>query len=154
MGNLIEKYKEEMESNPEFNQILYELNHYLKEKNKGTKRSLREKLEQAEIDEDEIEEAEELKQRASQKIMRFTFSENAQKIFALLLGEICENFRYKIYPLIKQGKDEAEIQEAIKDKVLGPAIDFLEENVLDLYHMDIRAMLYFLTGNCHIEWQK
>jgi hypothetical protein len=28
------------------------------------------------------------------------------------------------------------------------------ENVLSFIHKDYQGMVYFLTGNCHIEWEE
>lgn len=151
MGHLIDKFKSEIEK-PSMQVVIDALNHYLEPTGNGEVKDLATKLSEGGRS-DQIMAAELDKEFAAKMIMERTFSDTAQRILVLLLGELCENFRFKVAPLIKAGSSRDVVDAAIKNEVIDPAVNFLEQNVLEIYHRDLRAMLYYLTGNCHIEWR-
>ena len=80
--------------------------------------------------------------------------ESAQKIYAYLLGEVWNRFNLLVVPGIKEGGSKLEVDELIQDKVIGPVLDLIPENVFDLYPPHITGMLFFLTGTCHVKWER
>lgn len=101
---------------------------------------------------DEVDGALFSKERITKKILMLSQSATAQQILAFALGKVKQSFRLKVYPIIKSGNNLSAVNRAIYDDVLNPAFIFLEVNPLNLSEEDIYAMIYFLSGNCHIDW--
>ncbi len=101
---------------------------------------------------DLLEEAEELKERVAKKITRAENIDSAQKLYIYLLEDVITAFKYKILPLIKENKDNAIVDSAIKSNIIDPISEKLGINPLNLFPRDIEGLLYFLIGNCHLKW--
>jgi hypothetical protein len=151
MEKLIEQYQEEIERNEEFSYFIDALQHYLEKIDEFDVKGISEKLKDGKREE-EITEARRLKELFAKKLQENQFSASAQKIFAFLLGNIRERFRAKIYPMIYHESDKYTVDSAIFDDILNPVFAELETNILDITYQDLRGMLYYLTGNCHIRW--
>lgn len=97
--------------------------------------------------------AREMKEFYFKRITENNLSLATQKIHAFILARICILFNFHVKGAINDGVPKEIIRELIISKVIQPIQDLLgENNVLDLYDDDITAMIYFLTGNCHIKW--
>jgi hypothetical protein len=96
-----------------------------------------------------------LKQDYSKTLQRTKFFPAAQKIHAYLLAKVYTLFQQYVYDAIKDGAAKEVVRKLINEKVIGPIEDLVnqEGNVLELYSDDINAMIYFLTGNCHLKWK-
>lgn len=111
------------------------------------------KLIEAGFDSD-IDWAKEMKEYYFKKITENNLSKATQKIHAFLLARICILFNLHIKGAVNDGVSKDIIRDMIFEKVIQPVQNMLgENNVLDLYDDDITAMIYFLTGNCHIRWK-
>ena len=102
--------------------------------------------------EDLYDDAEFYKDKFAQRLARHQFSNQAVAIHLYFLTQINERFSSKILPLIKDGFSTTSIDSAISDLIIQP---FVSEVITADPTMNadiIRGMLYFLTGNCHIEW--
>jgi hypothetical protein len=95
-----------------------------------------------------------LKQNYYKELQKTKFFPTAQKIHAFILARVYTLFNQYVYDAIKAGAPKEVIRQLIIGKVLVPIEELVnsEENVLELYIDDINAMIYFLTGNCHLKW--
>lgn len=100
----------------------------------------------------ELPEALFLKERITKRILILSKSAYAQQILAFALGKLKQSYLHKVYPEIIAGATQTRINGLIYDEVLTPAFNFLEINPLNLSDDDLKAMIYFLSGNCHIGW--
>lgn len=147
----IEAIESEKENNEDFNHYLEVLFHFINPR-KGEQKDLKMKLEEsgrAYL----VEDAELLKERFTKIIMRSSFSETAQFAYAQILSKIRTAFMTLVMPMIKQkGISIKEVEEVVFHSIIEQ-IHF-EIGGTSYAHTteDIRGMLYFLTGNCHIEW--
>lgn len=103
---------------------------------------------------DLIDEASELKERASKVIMRWQTSPVTQDIITHVLAKIHQGFISHIRPAIEAGRSREEVDSLIGEKVIDPTASMLGDNDLGLTPIDILGLLYYLGGNCHIRWDK
>jgi len=104
-----------------------------------------------------IDNAEVLKQKFSKKLYHYNEYQSAQRIFVILLAQVSELFRAKILPKLNGGKNVIDLDEDIYNEIINPLNELLnseasEDNVLYISSEEIRGMLYYLTGRCHIKW--
>ncbi len=151
MGHLLDRLRKEAECDPNFEKTIEQLQHFLDESPTAKILGVEEKLKRAGRA-DEIDEALFGKERFAKRLQSHMFSEVAQEIFACILGKLEVSFKTKIKPLILEGKPRSEIDSVLYDEVISPCFEGLEGNDLKLLMPDVRDMLYFLTGNCHIDW--
>lgn len=101
----------------------------------------------------EVEKAARLKEDFSKLLHRHALSHSAQQVYSVLLSRVEMLFDQKIRPLIADGATHANIDGAIADDVIETVFaEIPPDNPLGLYYGEVRGMLYFLTGNCHIRW--
>ena len=115
------------------------------------------KLLQAGCTQNYIEDAEVLKQRFSKKLYHYQEYQSAQRIYVLILAQVSELFRAKILPKLNRGKDVIDLEDDIYKEIIHPLNQLLneeasEDNVLYINAQEIRGMVYYLTGRCHIKW--
>jgi hypothetical protein len=147
---LVEKYVQDAE----FKGFIEKLQKYLTPAEGQKKvRNLEEKL-QAGNRGDLVEEALKLKEDFSKKIHKNQFSEQAQELFAHILAQINSYFNSKIRPLILKDTPSIEIDKLIYEELVMKIYDDVGTCKLDIDTQDIKGMLYYLTGNCHLEWDK
>lgn len=148
---LNEQYLAETKTQQSLNQIVKELNHFCISL-PYAKKDLETKLtEGGRIS--EVEEALFLKELVAKKIVELSKSPSAQKILSFILGRLKQSFLHRIYPQIQSNTITSEIDNLIYDEVIIPAFDFLEKNPLGFSDEDLKGMIYFLAGNCHINWK-
>ncbi|NWL05918.1 hypothetical protein DM807_08455 [Pseudomonas hunanensis] len=150
MDLLVDVYKDEVKNGAEVSTLIDELVHYNSQKYEI--RNLETKLTEVNLNE-LIDEAEELKQLISMLIMKNQNYKSAQKMIALLLDEVASVFNSKIKPHVTCGVTKAIAEQLIAQHLEGEIRKALGENVLEIYNRQIKGMLYFLTGNCHLEWK-
>jgi|CZKS01.1.fsa_nt_gi hypothetical protein len=85
-------------------------------------------------------------------IARYSLSESAQMVIAYCLGKIHELFKANVSPLIGQGASAQTIDTAVFTTVIEPVLAELDANFLGLMPHELRGMVYYLTGNCFIDW--
>jgi hypothetical protein len=100
----------------------------------------------------EITEALRAKELFAKCMARHSLSESAQEVIAYCLGKIRELFKAKITPLIAQGATHHDVDTAVFESVIQPVLGDLEANFLGLMPHELRGMLYYLTGNCFLDW--
>lgn len=156
--NLIEAYKKEIctpqpSSTGEF---IEKLNFFMSTFDNEFM-TLEQKLEAGGFSSD-IAMARKLKQNYAMTLQKIKHINSAQKIHAYLLGMVWVNFSYAYEYLSKTDTDRPAntfIKSIIDARVIAPVETLLNsaENALEIYHDDIHAMVYYLTGNCHIKWK-
>tara|TARA_B100000929_G_C15458129_1_gene403564 strand:- start:376 stop:954 length:579 start_codon:yes stop_codon:yes gene_type:complete len=150
MSRLIDKYEREEENATPLYELIRQLRHFSATSDYDV-RGIEEKLRSSDRL-DILKQAMSLKENAAKDLIKAPNSESAQKIYALILGEMCTNFIGVVDPMIRSGKSRDEIDLAIHEHVITPAYESLETNPLVLTKMDIFSLYYFLAGNCHISW--
>ena len=120
---------------------------------KGDRLSLAEKLEIGGKSEHEIGDAEAEKERIHKLVRRNAVSASARKKYRQFLSEVLTLFRLFVSPLIRSGADESIVNDVIHSKLLHPLSQKVGTN--DLFNIaDVHSAIYYLTGNCHIDWKK
>ncbi len=132
-----------------FKAYVERLNHFI-ERNPHNPRDLETKLTEAGKTE-EIAEAMELKEKFTKFLTKNSLSSVAQDAYATVLCKLKISYEGIVKPLIKSKASEVEIDAAVL-KVINEIYDDLRGTPLESDHLQIKSMLYFLTGNCHIEW--
>jgi hypothetical protein len=152
LSKLFDRLNEEYNADNRIDQINEDLQRYLTERDAI---GLEQKLIDGHIDH-LYEDAVWLKEEYSKKLTKYVFFEPAQQIHAYLLAIVIEKFRNLIYPLIREGKSEAEIMKAISENINTPLLTIIQDegcnDVMGLSATDIDGMVFFLTGRCHIKW--
>lgn len=103
---------------------------------------------------DQIEMAMVMKERIYAQLRENLFSKTFQTIYAIVMGKIWEEFISYVRPAILRGASREEVDALINNHVIKPIAAELD-NCADydgVANADVRGMLYFLTGNCHILW--
>ncbi len=151
---LFRDLSEEYDNKDKIEEICFELTEYKIEKDVV---GLPAKLNDAGCTENFIEDAEIVKQKFAKKLYHYQEYQSAQRIFVLLLAQVSELFRAKIVPLLHDGKNVIELQDDIYNEIISPVYELLsreasEDNVLYVNQAEIKGMIYYLTGRCHIKW--
>lgn len=150
MDLLSQKYVEEKSNKKVTSLIIDELTHYSNEK--YDVRDLTEKLEDAGFGY-LIETGQELKEEVSKLIVRNQHYRSAQKIITYLLAEVESIFNANIKGNLLTIKEEAALKLLFRTQLEQEIQAHLGENVLEIFNRQINGMVYFLTGNCHLEWE-
>lgn len=141
--------KNESLNDSSFKDYIDALNHYIMPA-KYSPRDLRTKLTNAGRN-FEVEEAIELKASFTKKLVKNNFSESAQDCYVHILTELKTKYDEKVRPLLLKKAPLEEIETMVAE-VVTFMYDELRETVFEQNKQEIKGMLYFLTGNCHIEW--
>lgn len=148
--DLLRRLKEEIGNDSKVETMLEELKRYHEPISKVT-RTLEEKLTDG-ARSDSIGTALEAKEMFAKKLARFSLFQSAQEIHALVLARIWSLFRHQIHPLIVRGVAREHVESTIQNVIIQPLVAELYVAPLRYCDPEIYGMLYFLTGNCHIEW--
>jgi hypothetical protein len=150
---LVEEFEEEVENGDSnigdfIDKLLYYTN-----RSYDDKLDLKEKLKLGGYSESYYKRANALKEKYAMNFSVDELSISAQKIHAYILAEVSYRFFLNINPFIEENYSKVDISELINIKVVEPIEAILsQKNVLNIYKEDIMCMIYFLTGNCHINW--
>ena len=99
-----------------------------------------------------LSEAEELKQLVAKLIIKYQHYRSAQKIITYLLAEVESIFNAEIKGKLPSVSSEAELKLILRECLIKEIQDKLGDNVLDIFNRQVNGMVFFLTGNCHLEW--
>jgi hypothetical protein len=152
LGGLIEQLREQIGKNPEAAEFVESLLSWINPKKTTLTRDLAEKLNacgKGHL----ICDALEAKERFAKQLKKTTFNRAIQEIYACILGEIYTNFNHRIKPRIATAVEPGSIEGAIAD--LANTITSQIANAppsLGVGMTEVTGMLYYLTGNCHIDW--
>lgn len=118
---------------------------------------LKRKLQDGGYNKTAIDKACRLKQGYAKKATKYQYYEMANRIDDYLFAILSNRFDDYVYPLIVNQRPLADIKQAVSEQVIIPVMKELNENGEDDIYLcyttdDILGMLYYLTGNCHINW--
>lgn len=118
---------------------------------------LKRKLQDGGYNKTAIDKACRLKQGYAKKATKYQYYEMANRIDDYLFAILSNRFDDYVYPLIVNQRPLADIKQAVSEQVIIPVMKELNANGEDDIYLcyttdDILGMLYYLTGNCHINW--
>ncbi|HOZ13882.1 MAG TPA: hypothetical protein PK784_03770 [Tenuifilaceae bacterium] len=150
-----EKLNKEVASDERYEGIMESLKYYL---TKLDGIDMPTKLEDGGFKKNEIIEATRKKERYAKKLELNRFFESAQWIDSQLFGKIKMDFEAFVLPLINKGASKDEIFKEVVIKVVQPVLDLINvegecDEVLNYNADDIFGMVYYLTGQCHLNWK-
>jgi hypothetical protein len=108
--------------------------------------------------EQEVIEAMRKKDKFAKRSELTRFYESAQWIDSQLFAKIKMNFDAFVVPLINNGKSKDEILKEVVLNVIQPVLELINiegenDEVLNYDADDIFGMVYYLTGQCHLNWK-
>ena len=120
-------------------------------------RGLDRKLEDGGFAPDSIATARRKKQYYVKKATKYQYYESAQRIDSYLYAKVCNRFDSYVFPLIRGQHPLDEVRTAAYEQVVIPILEEINEQgsadtCLCYTEDDIFGILYYLTGNCHINW--
>ena len=130
---------------------------YYETKIPGTKDVI-EKLNDGGFKPSRIKEAERLKEFWGKEALRYADYPYAQDINFLLYTRIVREFEVYITPMVEDGEPLRDILVKIHEQIVKPIMEILESSGEDdenlRYTYDhIYGIIYYLTGNCHLNWK-
>jgi len=152
LQGLIEQLREKIKLDPEAAEFVESLLRWINPKKTSLTRDLSEKLKACGRS-NLVPDALEAKERFTKQLTKTAFNPALQEIYACILGELYIGFTHRIKPKISAAQIPGEIETAIAD--LAETITKQISNAppsLGIGIREIVGMLYFLTGNCHIDW--
>lgn len=150
MAQLIERYKAETEKDRNLREMVAKLREW-HERPEGDVIGLEEKLLRGGRP-DLVDFAVVAKEKFARVMMRHENSPAAQEIFAHVLAQVWVLFTELVYPRLVAKDPPQEIGRLLVDDIY-PRIDtLLEQNPLGLDQAQIKGMIFWLTGNCHLKW--
>jgi len=106
----------------------------------------------------EIIEAARRKEKFAKRLEINKFFESAQWIDSQLFAIIKMKFEAHVDPLICNGSSKEEILKVVVQHVIEPVLEVINiegenDEVLNYNAEDIFGMIYYLTGQCHLNWK-
>ncbi|SDE57064.1 ABC-three component system protein [Kordiimonas lacus] len=99
----------------------------------------------------EVTKAERSKERAAMKLQKYGLFETVTEVQIKLLGDIYSRFK-NVETVIHDGASNTEIDTKLESSVISP---ILETDKKEAYsHGKVMDGVYYLTGNCHLDWGK
>lgn len=98
------------------------------------------------------------KERYAKRLEKNKFFKSAQWIDSHLFAKIKMDFDAYVVPLMKVHTSKDEIFKVVVVEVVQPVLDLInlegeDDDVLNYNADDIFGMVYYLTGQCHINWK-
>lgn len=123
---------------------------------KGTK-DVEQKLTDGGFKPSAIKEAKRLKEFWAKEAFRTSDYPVIQEDNLLYYTRIVHEFGIYIMPMIEDGKPVREIMVSLHEKIVQPIMDIFRNNGysdqnLHYTYDHIYGMIYYLTGNCHLNW--
>ncbi|MBT9098387.1 hypothetical protein KFZ76_11785 [Methylovulum psychrotolerans] len=133
--------------------IISDLNDYITDYPLRQIIGLDKKLEQGKR-QDLIEEAILLKNKFERRIAKNQMSMSEQHIYVQVLATINTIWQLKIKPMISNGDSSQAVDEAILQNLIQPVHTAIVTYDSLINTDTVRGMLFFLTGKCHLAWEK
>ncbi len=151
-----EKLNYEVANDVRYEKIMDSLKYYLT-KLDGTL-DMPTKLKDGNFNDSEIIRATRRKEKYVKQLEKNKFFESAQWIDNQLFAKIKMEFEVHIEPLINNGASKDEIIKEVAIKVVSPILEIIntegeKDEFLNYNAEDIFGMIYYLTGQCHINWK-
>ena len=130
---------------------------YYQTKLKGTK-NVEEKLVDGGFKPSAIAKAKRLKQFWAQEALRTSNYPRIQEEIFQLYSRIVQEFDVYIMPLVEDEVPLRDILKELHEKIVSPIMTIYQENgysdeELRYSYDHIYGMIYYLTGNCHLNWK-
>lgn len=152
VANLERRFLAEQENDIRVQGIIPKLQHYLElTKEETVLIGLEKKLRNGGFDKI-VNFAMDTKEQFSKHLMLYALSPSAQMIHAHMLAKVYTCFSMYVLPSIQEGKDQNEIISLLRVKIFEEIENCLGNNVLNILDDEIAGMIFFLTGNCHLQW--
>jgi hypothetical protein len=150
LGTLMVKLREEIKNQVKCEEMLPALQRYQRNVDMV---GLEEKLKRGKR-EDLIERAMFYKEQFVKELTKKQMHQAAQEIYVELLEIIFHRFRANVTPVICAGASNQQV-----DTVISEQVTYIMDNIVmenrDLFsQVEIEGMFYFLTGGCHVRWDK
>lgn len=150
-----EKLNQEVKNDERYEGTMESLKYYL---TKLDGISAETKLHDGGFNENEVISAIRRKERYAKRLQLNRFFESAQWIDSQLFAKIKMDFEAFILPLINNGSSKSEILKEVIENVVQPVLDLInlegeDDEVLNYNAEDIFGMVYYLTGQCHLNWK-
>jgi hypothetical protein len=152
LGGIIEQLRDQIGEDPEAAEFVECLIAWMNPKRTELKRDLAAKLNacgKGYL----LEDALVAKELFAKQLRRTSFNPALQEVYAYMLGQVQVTFNYRIKPLIASAAAPGRIEASIADlaeEITSQIADAPPELGIGL--PEVIGMLYFLTGNCHIDW--
>lgn len=116
------------------------------------------KLEDGGFKESEVIAAMQKKEKFAKRLQLNRFYESAQWIDSQLFAKIKMNFETFVLPLVNDSSSKEEIMREVVIRVVEPVLELINiegenDEVLNYNADDIFGMVYYLTGQCHLNWK-
>lgn len=150
-----EKLNHEVKTDERYEGTMESLKYYL---TKLDGISAETKLYDGGFNESEVISAIKRKESYAKRLQLNRFFESAQWIDSQLFARIKMDFEAFIMPLIDNGCSKSDILKEVVMKVVQPVLDLInlegeDDEVLNYNADDIFGMVYYLTGQCHLNWK-
>jgi hypothetical protein len=150
-----EKLNQEVKNDERYEGTMESLKYYL---TKLDGISAETKLYDGGFNENDVISAIRRKEKYAKRLQLNRFFESAQWIDSQLFAKIKMDFEAFILPLIDNGSSKSEILKEVVIKVVQPVLDLInlegeDDEVLNYNADDIFGMVYYLTGQCHLNWK-
>lgn len=103
---------------------------------------------------DLLYDAEFQKEKFAKKIIKGQLSKSVQNAYVHILACINSLFRSYVKPHLVNNKPNEIINTIIQKQIIDEIYNQICDLDIDLNMDDIFGMLYYLTGNCYINWEK
>jgi hypothetical protein len=152
LKSLLIEHEKEKDEDPEYRKFSDELNKFFSKSLRAKPRNLEEKLSDGGRGH-LVELAMDAKEKVTKKIERFSNFKSAQEIYTYLLTNIRTAFVHEVQSKIKSCEfAEHQIDDIVKSNIIDPFLHNLAGSSLAIDRSELYGLLYFLTGNCYIEW--
>lgn len=114
---------------------------------------LEEKLRKGKINENRIKKAMRVKEVFSKVLARRKFYKAGQHVYSELMNQMFLQFKARAVPLINTDASESDV-ESETALIINEMLIQIGDNLDLINSQQIEGILYYLTGNCHIQWHK
>jgi hypothetical protein len=146
LQGLVEQLRNSTEKQSEASEFVDQLQRWMQPKDTVVTRTLEDKL-KACSREDLIEIALDAKEIFAMQLTKTTFNPSIQEIYAHILGKIWFEFKLNAKP----EEIESKIKE-MAEELMSELAEVPIHSNLGINHPEILGMLFYLTGNCHLNW--
>lgn len=153
LKELITRTNELLDEDEEYRDFIHELNSLLEQRTGREIIGTEQKLLNGER-QDLIEDSWFYESKFARKLARGELSRTSQVIFLHCLSTINEEFLSNIRPLIEKNSDRLIVNQVIDKNIINNLYGQVSSADSSITKQVIRGMLYFLTGKCHIKWEK
>jgi len=152
LKSLLLEHEQEKNHDSDYREFSEELNKFFSTALRNNLRNLEQKLNDGKRDY-LIDLAIESKERVTKKIQKFSYYKSAQDIYTYLLTNIRTAFLHEVKSKITSGNYSIDqIDDIVSLKIIAPFLHNLQGSSLKIDKDELYGLLYFLTGNCYIDW--